>query len=208
MLTIYGTAASRTFRTLWMAKESGVQYEHVPVDFRKGEHKTAEFRKINPNAHIPAITDGDLVMCESLAINLYLARKYKSALTPATIEDEGRATQWSMWALAEAEPHIVTVLMNRLMLPEDKRDPGAVARAEEAVKAPLKVLDDHLAARQYLLGGTFTVADLNVASVVSTTRRVKIDMTPYKNVNAWLDRCLSRPACKAADELRQKAMAA
>jgi glutathione S-transferase len=208
MLTIYGTPASRTFRTLWMAKELGIPYEHVPVDFRKGEHKTPEFRKINPNAHIPAITDGDLTMCESLAINLYLAKKHKSALTPATLEDEARAIQWSMWSLTEAEPHVVAVLMNRLMLPEDKRDPAAVARAEEAIKAPLKVLDDHLASRQYILGNSFTVADLNVAAVVSTTRRVKIDMAPYKNVNAWLDRCLSRPACKAADELRQKAMAA
>jgi glutathione S-transferase len=206
-LTIYGTAASRTFRTLWMAKELGIDYDHVPVRFRNGECRTPEFKQINPNGHIPAIKDDKVTLFESLAINLYLAKRHPSPLTPASLEDEARAIQWSMWALTEAEPHIVTVLMNRLMLPEDKRDAAAVSRAEEAIKGPLTVLNDALAGREWLVGKTFSVTDLNVAAVISTTRRVKIDMAPYPNVNAWLDRCLARPACKAADELRQKAVA-
>lgn len=207
-LTIYGTAASRTFRTLWTAKELGLDYEHVPVQFRNGECKTPEFRKINPNGHVPAIKDDKVTMCESLAINLYLAKRYPGAISLKSVEDEGMATQWSMWALTEAEHHIVALLMNRVMLPEDKRDAQAASRAEDAMKAPLGVLEAALAGKEYLVGKSFTVADLNLSSVISTARRVKLDLAAYPNINAWLDRCLARPACKAADELRQKAMAA
>ncbi|MBM3525667.1 MAG: glutathione S-transferase family protein, partial [Alphaproteobacteria bacterium] len=171
-LTIYGTAASRTFRTLWAAKELGIDYDHKPVQFRNGECRTPEFRKINPNGHVPAIQDDKVTMFESLAINLYLAKKYPGAISPKTVEEDGLATQWSMWALTEAEPHIVALLMNRVMLPEDKRDASAAARAEEAVKAPLGVLNAALAGKDYLLGKGFTVADLNLASVISTARRV------------------------------------
>jgi len=207
-LKIYGTPASRTFRTLWMANELGLKYENIPVDFRKGETRKPEHMKINPNGHIPAIDDDGHVMWESLAINLYLAKKYGGAMALKSVQDEGLALQWSMWSLTEAEPHIVALLMNRIMLPEAQRSADAVNKATEALKAPMSVLNNALAGKQWLIGSQFTVADLNVSSVVSTARRVQFDLAPYGNVDQWITRCLSRPAAQAADKLRQEAMKA
>lgn len=204
-LKIYGTPASRTFRVLWMAEELGIDYEHVPVEFRTGACKTPEFRAINPNGRIPAIRDDKTTLWESLAINLYLAKRHPGPLSPKTLEDEAQTIQWSMWALTEAEPHIVAILLNRLVLPEDKRDAALVARAEAALKAPFEVLDGVLAERDFLVGDSFTVADLNVCSVVSTCLRIDFDLGPYPNVMAWIDRGLARPAARAADEMRRAA---
>ena len=78
MLKIYGIPRSRAFRTLWMAKELGLDYENVATDMGKGETRTPEFLAINPNGHIPAIDDDGFVLWESIAINLYLAKKHAS----------------------------------------------------------------------------------------------------------------------------------
>src|ERR1051325_9295688 len=97
-LKIYGTARSRTARVLWMAKELGLEFEHVPM---VPDLKAPAFLKINPAGRIPAIDDNGFTMAESLAINLYLARKYGDratpSLAPASLEQEARTWQWSSW---------------------------------------------------------------------------------------------------------------
>ena len=75
-LKIYGVARSRAFRTLWMAKELGLDYEHVKVDFATGATRTAAHLALNPNGQVPVIDDNGFVLWESMAINLYLAKKY------------------------------------------------------------------------------------------------------------------------------------
>ena len=112
-LKIYGTPASRTVRVLWMAKELGLEFESIPVDFKTGETDSADYKKINPNGRIPTLQDGDLTLCESMAINLYLAKKYPGPLTPKTVEDDGRAIQWTIWGVTEVEGHFVDLLHHR-----------------------------------------------------------------------------------------------
>src|SRR5689334_19568181 len=118
MIKIYGIPRSRTMRTLWMLEELGVPYDRVDVSF-VNQTRTPEFLKVNPNGHIPALQDGDLVLFESLAINLYLARKYDKGLWPKTVDDEGRAYQWSLWAMTELEEPVLTALLHRMFLPKD-----------------------------------------------------------------------------------------
>ena len=77
-LKIYGIPRSRAFRTLWMAKELGLEYENIPIDTQGGS-RAPDFLKINPNGHIPAIDDDGFVLCESMAINLYLAKNTRAA---------------------------------------------------------------------------------------------------------------------------------
>ncbi len=204
-IKIYGTPASRAYRTLWMAEELGIDYENIPVDFKKGETRTPEYLAINPNGKIPSLGDGDLVLWESMAINLYLARKYPGPLTPSSLEDDALATQWSIWGVLELETPLVTILFNRFMLPEDKRDEAAAAKAEQAAQAPFKVINDILGSRDWLVGDGFSVADLNVAGVVSVVRRINFDLSAYPNVDRWLERCITRPAAVAAGKLRAAA---
>ena len=193
MIKLHGVPGSRAMRSLWMLEELGLPYENVPVDFMTGT-KAAEFKRLNPNAHIPVLEDGDLVLFESLAINLYLARKYDKGLWPTTVEDEGRAFQWSVWAMTEAEEPVITALLHRAFFPPEQREPRKAEEAAERFTKPLGVLDGALAGRDYLLGPTFTVADLNVASVVGWAPMARLDLSSAPNAAAWLARCTARPA--------------
>jgi glutathione S-transferase len=201
MLKIYGTSRSRAVRALWAAEEFGVPFEHVPTAVQ--EARGGEFLKVNPNGHIPAIDDDGTVLCESMAINLYLAEKYgKAPVWPANIGDRGRAFQWSFWGMLECEGHIITVFLNRMMRPENERDEKAVTAAFEALKKPLKVLDDALKDRPYLLGNEFSVADLNVAGVLMLGTFIQLDLSATPKVAAWLEKCTARPALVKARGLK------
>jgi glutathione S-transferase len=191
MIKLYGIPRSRTARAIWMLEELQVPYELVPVSFI-GESRKPEYLKINPNGHIPALQDGDLTLFESLAINLYLARKYDKGLWPKTVDGEARAYQWSIWAMTELEEPLLTALMHRMFLPEDQRDAKKADDAAERFKTPLKVLEGQLTA-DWLAGKEFTVADLNVASVLSWASLIGLDLGGAPKVQAWLGRCTARP---------------
>jgi glutathione S-transferase len=194
MLKLYGTSMSRAARCLWALEELGLKYEHVPLN-TQGDSRKPEFLKVNPNGHVPTLDDDGQIFWESMAINLYLAEKYgKAPFWPSSAADHGHASQWSLWVMTEAESHLLTILMHKMLLPKEQRSDKAIAAATEALKAPMKVLDGALAGKQYLLGNDFTVADLNVASVLSFGKLVGLDLSATPTASAWLDKCLSRPA--------------
>ncbi len=193
MIKIYGIAGSRARRSLWAIEEVGVEYEHVQTSFMD-DSKTAEYLSINPNGRVPALLDGDLALFESMAINLYLANKYGGDLYPRTKEDEARAIQWSFWGITELEPHLIQMVMHKMFLPEAERSPQAIEAAEQALERPLPVLDAALAEHPYLLGDSFTIADLNVAGVLSTALFAGYDYSKHANVQRWAEACLSREA--------------
>ncbi len=198
MIKLYGVPASRAFRALWMLQELGLQFENVPTSFT-GETRTAEFLKLNPNGHIPVLVDGETVLWESMAINLYLARKYGAgSLWPSSVADEGRAFQWSFWAMTEVEAPLLAVLLHRRILPTEQRDAAVAAAHEAKLAGPFGVLEGALRGRAHLLGEAFSVADLNVASVLSWTALAKLDLGKWPQVAGWLQRCTARPACKKA----------
>jgi glutathione S-transferase len=203
MLRIYGTVKSRTARTLWMAEELGIPYELVEVDYAARETRTPEYLAINPNGHVPAIDDDGLRLHESMAINLYLARKHaESPLAPRDLTEEGRCLSWSFWAVTELESPALTILFQSSGLPPDRRDPQKLARAIGALRPPLAVLEQALATglpqgNRYLLGERFTVADLNVASVLGWTRAAPQLLEEFPLARGWLERCLQRDAYRA-----------
>ena len=202
-LKIYGIPRSRAFRTLWMAKELGLDYENIAIDTQGGS-RTPDFLKVNPNGHIPAIDDDGFVLWESMAINLYLAKKYAAgSLYPLRLEDEARAWQWSFWGMTEVERPVLTALFHRAMLPEDKRDAALADESERQLAAPLKVLDAAVAHQPYLLGEHFTVADLNIASILSWARPARIDLSGVPKMADWFKRCAERPAARAARDLQR-----
>src|SRR5439155_4550089 len=170
----------------------------------KGETRTPDFLKINPNGHIPAIDDDGLVLWESMAINLYLAKKHSpAALYPARLEDEARVWQWSFWGMTEVERPVLTALFHRALLPEEKRDAALADESERQLGPPLRVLDGAVAGSPYLLGEHFTVADLNLASILSWARPARIDFSAMPKAADWLRRCAERPAARAARELQR-----
>lgn len=200
MIKLYGIPQSRASRPLWMLEELGVPFELVPVNF-SGENKKPEYLALNPNGRLPTLDDDGLVLFESLAINLHLARKYGAAkgLWPASADDQSRAIQWSLWAANELEPHVIAHMLNTRMLPEAMRDAAKAKAAADALPRPLAVLNGVLAGREHVLGGGFTVADLNIASVLTLGWRLgAFDAKAFPNVTAWLERVNARPAAQRA----------
>jgi glutathione S-transferase len=182
---------------MWMLKELGIEYDHVPTDFLKGGTREAEFLRINPNGRVPALVDDGQPLFESLAINLYLARKFGGPIAPATLLEEAFATQWSFWVANEIEKPLLLAAANLKLFPEPTRRAEEAAVATEKLARPLRVLNAELETKPYLLGDRFTVADLNVAAVMTLGVICGVPFTDYPAVEAWLDRCLERPA--AAD---------
>lgn len=200
-LKLHGIAASRTARPLWLLEEYGAPYEHVSQAYTGGATRTPEFLQLNPNGHIPVLEDDGIVVWESMAINLYLARKLGAPLAAASPAEEAELLRWTFWAVTEVEKEALTVLMHRVAMPADKRDPALADRAEGALKKPFAVLDAHLASRSYLCGDRFTVADVNVASVVTWAAAAKGLMDAHPHLAAWLRRCLDRPAQQKVRQL-------
>ena len=204
-LKIYGVARSRAARVLWTAKELGLDYEHIKVDFATGDTRRSEYLALNPNGHVPVIDDDGLILWESMAINLYLAKKHGAGgLYPTRLEDEARAWQWSFWGMTEVERPVLIALFNRALYPETQRDAAAADEAEKTLAQPLRVLDGSLGRNAYLLGEHFTVADLNVASILAWARPAQIDMSAFPKVAEWLKNCAERPAARDARQMQRE----
>jgi len=203
-LRIYGIARTRAFRALWMAEELSLAYEHLPIEIGDAGARAPEFLKINPNGRLPFIEDDGFVLFESLAITLYLAKKHSTGkLYPGTLQGEAKAWQWTSWALNEVDRGVNIWSLHAVRLPEAERDAAKRDEALKVVASPFRVLDAALANHSYLLGDEFTVADLNVAAVIS--RAVDMDLSAVPNLKAWLSRCLERSAARKALALKTKA---
>jgi len=203
MIKLYGIPMSRASRCLWMLEELGVPYEQVPTSF-VGDAQKPDYLKLNPNGRIPTLEDDGLLVWESMAINLHLGERYDKGFRPRSPEERAHVVQWSFWGMTEIERPLLTALFNRAILPEDKRDAAAADAAEKTLAQPLRVLDGALSDSPYLLGGNFTVADLNVASILSWARPAQIDMAPFPRVAEWLKNCAERPAARAARQLQRE----
>ena len=192
-LTIYGSPRSRTMRVLWMAEELGLAFRHQPYEWNDPQLKSAPFLALNPAGAIPTIEDDGVGLPESLAINLYLAKKHGlGRLYPTTLEGEAQVWRWSLWAQGELEP----------WLQRETRETATASTVAELVRPAIQrgmtTLERALSGREWLVVGGFTVADLNVACVLSPSRADHIDLAPYPQVAAWLRRCYARPAAVAA----------
>lgn len=208
-LKIYGIAASRASRPLWVAHELGLAYEHMPTHYAEGATRTPEFLRLNPNGHIPVVDDDGVIVWESMACALYLARRFKAAdgssLDGQTPAEHAEVLRWSFWAVTECEKDALTVLMHRVAMPADRRKPELAQEAAARLKVPLKVLEQHLAGgRAFLAGQRFTVADICVASVLGWAQPMPELFQDKPNAAQWLKACLARPAQQAVRALARK----
>jgi glutathione S-transferase len=177
-----------------MLEEVGEPYQLIEKSTRADDLQSAEYLRLNPNARIPTLVDGEVVLWESMAINLYLAQKYAGPMHCAGPEALGVAAQWSFWAVLEMEALLLDLLQHRALLTESARDASYAERDELLLRKPLGILNDALAGRAYLAGNSFTVADLNVASILVWGKMARLDMSAHPKTTRWLDGCLARPA--------------
>jgi glutathione S-transferase len=193
MLTIYGVYRSRASRNIWLANELGIPFKLVPIMQRYRlpdpppagvvHTKSPEFLKVNPNGHIPSIEDDGVVLHESLAINLYLAKKHGGPLAPRNVVEDGEMGMWALWSVTEVEPHSLSIAQN-----------GPSDAAVTALRTPFAALDKALEKTGFVVGGRFTVADVNVAEIVRYAQRAPELFDAAPRVKAWLAACQARPA--------------
>ncbi|MGD9885685.1 MAG: glutathione S-transferase family protein, partial [Reyranella sp.] len=142
---------------------------------------------------------------ESLAINLYLARKHGGPLAPANLAEDGEMTMWALWAATELESQALTIMYHRVGGPAGLvKDPKVADAAVAALRGPFAVLDRALAKSGFLVGGRFTVADINTAEVARYALAAPELFEAAQNVKKWLAACQARPAFKKMWAARDK----
>jgi glutathione S-transferase len=203
MITLYGSPRTSAGRCIWALEEAGVPYTLKEVDMRNKEHKSAEFLKINPMGKVPAMVDGNVTLFESMAINYYIADTYKKELLGATPGERGLAMQWSFWASAELQSPIIEVFIQKVFMPEDKRDNNIIETNLKKLPDLLTVLNSSLTGKKYLTGNQFTIGDINAASVVGICSMIGVDLKAYSNIESWLGAISDRPAFQKYQAMRK-----
>jgi glutathione S-transferase len=201
LLTIYGSARSRALRTLWMAGELGLAYDHKDYAPRAPEFQTPEFAALNPNRRVPVIVDDGFALYESMAINFYLAKKHQSALYPADAKNEALAWQWSLWETDRLDRQIINLANHTAVLPAAERKPDIAEAALKECAPAFDVLEAALAKSPWLAGPAFSVADLNVASALY--RALVVDLGKWPRLKTWLETCWARPPAKRVRAMRE-----
>lgn len=210
MARLYGTFRSRATRALWLAGEIGLELELVPVwqAYRLDDPGAADaplntrspaFLKISPAGAVPVLDDDGLILSESLAINLHLARRYGRDIGPRNEFEEALMDQWAFYGATAIEPEAVVIMsvhtQGRAGTPEGRAE---IAAAEARLDRPLRVLDAQIAAHGgHVIGHRFTVADINMAEIVRYATLEPGLLDPYPAVKAWLAACHARPAFQA-----------
>ncbi len=182
-------------RVLWAAAELGLEYEHIPFDWQDPALKTPEFLAISPMGEVPTIVDDGFALTESMAILLYLAKRYGRSgpepLYPGDLAEEADVWRWALWAQAALEPWV----MRDAQVAEIRANAGATVDRELA--RGLTALERHLSGSPWLAAQHFTVADMCVAAALSPSRAALLDFAPYPAARDWLTRCYARPAALA-----------
>jgi glutathione S-transferase len=209
MLTLYGVYRSRATRPLWLLAETGTPFTLVPVlqayrltganaGWTGWTTASPGFLQQNPQGQIPALADGDVVLTESLAITLYLARKYGGALGPRSDIETALMEQWALFAITAVEGPALEMFYpfaeGRDTTPEGA---ALISVNAEKLRRPLARLQTHLAAHPYLVGDRFTAADINTAECLRYAQGHPTLLAEFPAVKDWIERCQARPAFKS-----------
>ncbi len=214
MLKIYGVYKSRATRILWLVEELGMPFELKPViqayklkdpmapDARLNT-RSPEFLAVNPMGSIPTIEDDGLVLNESLAQTLYVAKKTGGPIGPRDLHEEAQMLQWSLFAATSIETDALKISManasGKLASAEGQAEAAEVAKV---LARPFGVLEKHFAQHDYAVGGRFTVADINLAEVVRYAQAYQPLFDAHPKTAEWLARVQARPGFKAMWEKR------
>jgi glutathione S-transferase len=167
-----------------------VPYETTVVDFVNKEHKTGKYMAVNPFGEIPVLEDGDLRLRDAQAILVYLAKKYDKSNQwyPDDAESMGRIQQWLSTGGGEVMNSAAARLVKILNYPLD------LEKLQAGANRVFKILDEHLATREYLELGHPTIADIACFPYTAMAGEGGIDLSPYPNVLKWIERMKRIPA--------------
>jgi glutathione S-transferase len=195
MMKLYWCPRTRSFTALWLMEEAGQPYERVLIDISKGAQKTPEYLKINPMGKVPALQDGDATLAEAAAICAYVAERTPQAKLAPPLGDPLRAKylHWLFFAPGCVEPAMMQVATKVEMNP--------VAAGWGEAERVFDVLDAALEKGPWLLGDTFSAADIAIGSGLNFAVRL-FKMVPSRpSFERYIDRCAARPAFARAEKI-------
>lgn len=195
-ITFYYAPMSTATLSDLVIEELGIPCKRVKLDIQKGETKEPDFLKLNPNGKVPLIVHNDVPIFESAAITMYLGEQFgvEKKLYPPAGPKRGEAMKWITWTNVTLGDSVYNWCRNTMeWLPADHRNAKAGEAAKKDLAANLSVLDQELVGKKFLIGD-YTLADAHLNSFLDWLRHMKVDFTPFANINAWSKRCSDRPA--------------
>ena len=193
MLKLYGTPPTRALRVSWLLNELGLEYEMVPVDLLGGEHREHDFLTLNPAAKVPVLVDGDLVITESAAIQLYLAEKNPEAdYIPTTVEGRAQMYRWIFFLVTEIEQPLWRIARHTFIYPENQRLPQDIDLARQEGIEMVAVLERHMKDREFLVGDRLSVADFTAAYTLDWANEEQM-LENAPRLKAYLESLYARP---------------
>ena len=201
-MKLYSSPGSpNALRTRAVIAELGLPVEIVNVDIAKGENRTPDYLKLNPNGKVPTLVDGDLAIWESRAINSYLAGlKPEADLYPADPKQRAVVDQWSNWQAIHLGPAMQKVAFERVQkkaFGRGEADEAAIAGDVKTVADLLPVLDNALAGKDWI-AGKLSLADFALATTFVLRKAANLGVEKFRNVTAWIERLEALPSWQAA----------
>ena len=160
MMKFYFSAAPNPMKVGLFLEEAGLEYEPIPIDTRAGDQHKPEFVAINPNGKVPVIVDGDVTVFDSNAILLHLGETTGKFMPSESAKNRGELLSWMMFVATGLGPFSGQAVHFQHICPEDLA--YAKKRYVFEAKRHYAILDDHLSTRAYMVGETYTIADMNV----------------------------------------------
>ena len=196
MLEIWGRRnSSNVIPVMWTVGELGLKHRRYNIGGSFGGDDSKEYYQLNPNRLIPTINDSGFVLWESMAITRYLCRQYGSgSLWPDDPQQVALADQWMDWYKSNITPNLMKVFLNLVRTPKSDQDPVIIEQSTAATINHLRVLEQHLQARSYILGDSFSMGDIPLGAIMYKFFNLDIERPLLPNVEAWYARLCERPA--------------
>lgn len=196
MIRIWGRKNSiNVQKVMWTVGEIGLKHERIDAGGAFGRTKDPDYLKMNPNALVPVLQDGDLTMWESHAIVRYLAARYSDG--NLWTKDHARralSEQWMEWMTTTINPAIFPTFWGLIRTPPEQRDMKAIEAARVKTAELLQIFEKHLAGRAYVGGDALSLGDIPMGVFVKRWYALPIERPGTPNVAAYYERLKKRPA--------------
>jgi glutathione S-transferase len=194
MLAVWGRKNSINVQNvLWCCAELGLEFERIDAGLHFGVNTTPEYKRMNPNGLVPTLDDSGYILWESNVIVRYLAStRGLGTLCPADAKERFLSERWMDWQITAAGP-LGIVYRGLIRTPPEKRDDGAIAAAQGRAEALFRILDAHLAGRDFVESDRFTIGDIPTGAIVYRWLVLGNSRDAFPNVARYHDRMAERP---------------
>jgi glutathione S-transferase len=204
MRLYYHPLSSNSRRVVMTAIQLDAKIDLIFIDLIKGEHRASEYLRLNPNGKVPLLDDDGFYLWESHAIMQYLADKTPGqTIYPQEIQARADVNRWLFWSAYHFTPAVGSIsrekVSKKMVGGSGDPDQTEIERGEALLTAAARVLDAHLAGKQWIVQDKLTLADLAIASPLMHATAAELPVMGYGSLQAWFARVQSLDAWKNSE---------